>query len=63
MNLFKIVPWFIGIVFVVIIAGWIAMGVIAYKSVDAIDKHGLKGVAERVWCGKSADDCKLPEVK
>lgn len=62
MNVHKIVPWFIGMVFVFIIASWITMGVIAYKSIDAVNEHGVKGVIESVWCGKDTD-CKLPESK
>lgn len=58
--MFKIVPWFIGFVFFVVILGWITMGVLAYKTIDAVGDKGLKGVAEQVWCGK-ADKCTLPE--
>ena len=60
--LFRIVPWFIGFVFALILSIWIISGILAFKSLDAINEKGLKGVVEQVWCGKDTD-CKLPEVK
>ena len=60
--IFRFVPWFIGFVFILVISGWILIGFFAYKSVDAINDKGLKGVVEQVWCGKDTE-CKLPEVK
>lgn len=62
MNLFKIVPLFIGFVFVVIVSYWIFLGFVVYKSAEAIQNEGLSGVAQTIWCGKKPD-CKLPEVK
>lgn len=59
---FRIVPWFIGFAFVLIISICIIGGILAFKSFDVITEKGLKGVAEQVWCGKN-DNCKLPEVK
>lgn len=61
MNLFKIVPWFIGFTFVLIILLWIVMGVLMYKSVESVNEVGLKGMTEQIWCGKDTN-CKLPEV-
>jgi hypothetical protein len=58
--LFKVVPWFIGFVFVLILLYWIVVGVILVKSADAINEQGLRGVIERIWCGKEAKDCQLP---
>lgn len=62
MNLFKIGPYFIVFVFVLILTYWIVLGVIVYKSADVISTEGLSGVVENIWCGKKPD-CKLPEVK
>jgi hypothetical protein len=60
--IFRIVLWFIGFVFMLVISGWILIGFFAYKSVYAINDNGLKGVVEQVWCGKDTE-CKLPEIK
>lgn len=60
--LFRIVPWFIGFCFVLIITIWIVGGVVLYKSVDTVNEKGVKGVIEGLWCGKEPN-CKLPEVK
>lgn len=62
MSLFRIVPWFIGFVFVLIVSIWIVGGILVFKSVDAINEKGLRGVVEQVWCGKESN-CKLPEIK
>ena len=62
MNLFKIVPWFIGFTFILIIAIWIVAGLTIYKGIEAVSEVGLKSIAEHVWCGKDAD-CKLLESK
>lgn len=59
MNLHKIVPYFIALVFVFIVCSWIFMGVIAYKGATSINENGVKGVVEQLWCGKQPD-CKLP---
>lgn len=61
MNLFKIVPWFIGLVFTLIILVWIVMGVLMYKGIDSVNEVGVKGITEQLWCGKDTN-CKLPEV-
>ena len=50
-RLFKIVPAFIGIVFVLTIVWYVIAGVVAFKVITEIDKNGLKGVAERIWEG------------
>lgn len=34
---FKIVPWFIGIVFILIIGYWITLAVVAYKTINSLD--------------------------
>lgn len=56
--IFKIVPWFIGFVFICILTGWIVFGVIASKVFSEVSDEGLKSVVENVWCGKQ-QDCKL----
>lgn len=60
--MFRVVPWFIGFVFVLIISIWIVGGILAYKTINAVNENGLRSLAEQVWCGKEAD-CKLPWVK
>lgn len=60
--MFRIVPWFIGFVAMLIVSIWIVGGILVFKFVDAINEKGLRGVAEQVWCGKEPN-CKLPEVK
>ena len=54
--LFKVVPIFIGFVFVMIIGYFIFIGFIAYKAIDTVGdqdySNGLKPVIEKVWCGK-----------
>lgn len=59
--LFRIVPWFIGIVFVLIVLSWIAFGVIAWKATNELSESinnggGIKALVEKVWCG--AQGCK-----
>jgi hypothetical protein len=61
MNLFKIVPWFIGLAFTLIILGWIVMGVLMYKGISSVNEVGAKGMVEQLWCGKDTN-CKLPDV-
>ena len=60
--IFRIFPFFFGFILFVIVTGWIVMGVVAYKSINAVNEKGLKGVAEQVWCGKENTDCKLPDL-
>lgn len=60
--IFRIFPFFFAFMAFMIIGGWIVMAVVAYKSIDAVDEKGLKGVAEQVWCGKENTDCKLPDL-
>jgi hypothetical protein len=58
--MFKVIPWFIGFVFVVIILFWIVAGILVYKGATAVGDQGVRGVVERLWCGEKATDCKLP---
>lgn len=53
--LFKIVPIFIAITFVIIVAWYIIVGFLAVKVIDEVDKNGLKGVVERVWEGEKPE--------
>ena len=50
--LFKVVPIFIGFVFLCIIAYWLFIGVIGVAVVKEVNKNGLKSIVERVWNGK-----------
>lgn len=47
----KFILWFIGIVFVLMVLYYFIFGFILVKSYNYIDKHGLKGVIERIWEG------------
>jgi hypothetical protein len=38
-------------VFLIIIAAWVVMGVVAVHEGHQIAQHGLKSVIEGVWCG------------
>lgn len=53
--LFRIVPWFIGIVFVIILLYWVAMaalGVFVVNKASQVDTSGgIKPIIEKVWCG------------
>ena len=51
--MFKVVPWFIGFVFVLVICMWIGyavIGVTVYKEVKA---KGLHSIFNQVWNGPS----------
>ena len=54
MNLFKIAGTFIATVFILIIVGWLLIGVVFVKGCQWIQKDGLKGVSEQVWNGTGA---------
>lgn len=48
----KAILWGIGIIFSIIVAIWISLGIGLYKIADTVDfSHGLKGVVEQVWYG------------
>ena len=57
--LFKVVPIFIAFVFILIITMWILGGVLVYKTAGAVEKDGVRGVIEKVWCGEQPN-CRLP---
>lgn len=57
----KFVFGFITFVFILIISWFIFLGVMVYKAGNQIDKVGVSGAIEQVWCGERAD-CKLPEI-
>jgi len=59
--LFKVVPFFVCVVFALILAWYVFLGVLLVKGYDKIDEVGLKGAMESVWCGKQVD-CKLPSL-
>lgn len=56
--MFKAVCAFIGFIVVVIVLWYAFLGAVVYTGVQAVDKHGLKGVVDRVWCGKDRVACK-----
>lgn len=51
----KVIWIFIGIVFVLLLAYWITMGVLGYLALDTLlgedFSSGLKPVLEKLWCG------------
>jgi cell division septal protein FtsQ len=57
----KFVLTFIGIIFALIICWFIFIGVMLVKASGTIEKVGLSGAIEQVWCGERKD-CKLPEI-
>jgi len=57
----KLVKWFIGFVFVLILCQIIAMVYLFITGSAIIEEKGVKGLSERVWCGKDVK-CKLPEI-
>lgn len=55
----KFVLAFIGIVFTLIICWFIFLGVMLVKAGDQIDKVGVSGAVQNLWCGERKD-CQLP---
>jgi hypothetical protein len=53
MNIiFKLVPWFIGLVFVLVVGWYIVLGVIGYKAVGLLKSEGGdKQAIEKDWDG------------
>ena len=62
MNLFKIAPIFISVVFCIIIAWLVFVGFVVYKGATEINENGVSGVVHNVWCGKKTE-CKVPGVE
>jgi hypothetical protein len=54
--LFRVVPIFIGVVFVLLACWFVAVGVLAYKAATVVGSQdwsgGAKPVIEQIWCGK-----------
>lgn len=50
--IWKLFPWFFGLVFLMIIASWAFQGWVAFTLVDAVQKDGLKSVVEVIWNGE-----------
>jgi threonine/homoserine/homoserine lactone efflux protein len=52
----KIIKWFIGTVFVLILASWVGYGYLAYTAAKAVSEqdtsHGIKPILEKIWCGE-----------
>lgn len=55
--LFRIISTLIAVVFVATVGFWILVGVFAFNSISAFEKHGIKGVVEQIWCGKEKPNC------
>lgn len=56
--MFKIFPWFFGFVFFLIISIIGLQAYVAYITVDAVQKDGIRGVAGQLWCGsKNQEEC------
>lgn len=51
---------FIAVIFVAIICWFIFLGVVLYKTSGTVEKVGVSGAVEKIWCGERTD-CKLPE--
>ena len=51
--LFKVVPIFIGFVFVCMVLGFVAFGIAIFQGSKEVSKVGLKGVVERIWEGET----------
>ena len=49
--MFKIVPIFIGLVFLVIVLYWVFMAVVVGKVASEVNKNGAKALVERIWNG------------
>ena len=58
--MFKIVPVFIGVCFLLVIGGWILAASIAVKSIDYVEKNGLKSVVNHVWEGENSSQAVKP---
>lgn len=50
--IFKLVPIFIVIVFLIVFASWIIYGIVGVRLYKEIDKNGAKSVVERIWNGQ-----------
>lgn len=59
--MFKAVSIFIGVVFCLVVAGWIFIGTAVYKGSEQIKEQGASGMLESFWCGKKTD-CRLPGI-
>lgn len=62
MNLDKIVPIIIGVVFAIIVGWWIFVGIVIYKGSADISENGISSVIHNLWCGKRVD-CKISGVE
>lgn len=54
--LFKIIPIFIGIVFLIIIGFYIFAGIVFFKGAEEIKKNGLKNLINNIWEGPQHED-------
>ena len=51
--MFGVITAFIAVVFICIIAFYVMTGIFVYKAADQVQQHGIKSVAESIWCGKN----------
>lgn len=60
--LFKLVPVFIGFVFIIILAWFVFIGYFTFVAVDEIREYGIKSITSDIWCGKDVE-CKKDVFK
>jgi hypothetical protein len=58
--MFRIVATFNALIVVAFIGLLVFAGVVAHRSVEAVQAVGVRGVVEQLWCGNSTD-CALPK--
>lgn len=51
--LFRIMPWLVGIWFVLMAVFFVGVVVLIFKVGGEVNEYGLKAAIERVWCGAS----------
>lgn len=54
----KAVCAFVGFIVIVLVLWYAFLGTVVYTAYKAVDEQGLKGVVNRVWCGKDNVACK-----
>jgi len=53
--IFKVVPYFIGFVFLLVLAGIAVQIYLAVFVVQEVNEHGLKSIVEEIWDGPDKD--------
>jgi len=54
--MFKIVPVFIAVIFVMVILWYGFIGIVAIKLVDKVQDDGLKSIVGDIWEGSDANE-------